>query len=82
MESKKISKQNENARNLIDMSHQRECSRAFWEYRDFMRELKQELSEYSEEWKYIVDNYFKPKCEEYGNCTKKKSCGRKPKKDN
>lgn len=70
-----------NLRNLIDMSHQRECTRAYWEYRDFMRKLKEALSDYSPQWKYIVENYFKPKCELFGYCTERKSCGRKPKKE-
>lgn len=71
-----------NLRNLIDMSHQRECTRAYWEYRDFMRDLKEALSDYSPQWKYIVDNYFKPKCELFGYCNERKSCGRKPKMEN
>lgn len=70
-----------NLRNLIDMSHQRECSRAYWEFREFMQDLKKALSEYSEEWAYLVDNYFKPKCEVCGYCTEKFSCGRVQKKD-
>lgn len=68
-----------NLRNLIDMSGQRMCSRAYWEYRQLFGDLCQALREYSEEWKYLVDNYFMPKCEKYGFCTEKKSCGRKPK---
>ena len=70
-----------NARHLIDMSHQRLCTRAYWEYREFMKDLMEALSNYSEEWKYIVDNYFIPKCEFYGYCTEHNSCGRKPKLD-
>ena len=70
-----------NLRNLIDMSHQRLCTRAYWEYRQLMRDLMKELSEYSEEWKYLVENYFVPKCEVCGFCTEKKSCGRKPVKE-
>ena len=69
-----------NMRNLIDMSHQRLCNRAFWEFRQLMNDIGKGLSEYSEEWKYIVKNYFKPKCELNGFCTEKQSCGRKPKK--
>ena len=68
-----------NLRNLIDMAHQRLCTRAYWEYRELMRDLMKELSEYSDEWKYLVENYFKPKCEVYGFCTEKYCCGRKPK---
>ncbi len=70
-----------NVRNLIDMSHQRLCTRAYWEYRELMRDLMKALSEYSEEWKYLVDNYFMPKCELVGYCTEKKCCGRKPYKE-
>ena len=69
-----------NLRNLIDMSHQRLCTRAYWEYRQLMQDMMKELSEYSEEWSYLVENYFKPKCEVMGFCTEARSCGRKPKK--
>lgn len=70
-----------NVRNLIEMSHQRLCTRAYWEYRNLMKDIMEALSEYSEEWKYLVDNYFKPKCEIKGYCTEKKCCGRKPYKE-
>lgn len=70
-----------NFRNLADMSHQRECTRAYHEYRKLFKELCNALREYSEEWKYLVDNYFMPKCDIYGYCTEKSSCGRKAKKD-
>ncbi len=76
MESKVVLRTN--LRNLIDMAHQRLCTRAYWEYRQLMRDLMKELSQYSEEWKYLVENYFVPKCEVCGFCTEKKSCGRKP----
>ena len=68
-----------NLRNLIDMAHQRLCTRAYWEYRELMRDLMKALSAYSDEWKYLVENYFKPKCEVCGFCTEKYCCGRKPK---
>lgn len=80
MESKVVLRTN--LRNLIDMAHQRLCTRAYWEFRQLMRDLMQALSEYSDEWKYLVDNYFVPKCEVCGFCTEKKSCGRKPMKEN
>ena len=66
-----------NLRNLIDMSHQRLCTRAYWEYRKLMKQMMQVLSEYSEEWKFVVDEYFVPKCAFLGRCPEKKSCGRK-----
>jgi len=67
-----------NLRNLIDMAHQRLCTRAYWEYRQLMQDMMSGLSEYSEEWKYLVEHYFVAKCEKTGYCTEKKSCGRKP----
>jgi thymidylate synthase (FAD) len=70
-----------NVRNLIEMSHQRLCTRAYWEYRQLMKDIMVALSEYSEEWKYLVDNYFQPKCEVAGFCTEAKCCGRKPYKE-
>ena len=69
-----------NARNLIDMSHVRMCSRAYWEYRCLFSDLCEALRNYSDEWAYIVDNYFKPKCDLVGYCTETKCCGRHPKK--
>lgn len=67
-----------NLRNLIDMSHQRMCNRAYWEYRKLFKELREKLIEYSPQWEYIVKNYFKPKCEVLGGCPESKSCGRMP----
>lgn len=69
-----------NLRNLIEMSHQRLCSRAYWEYRQLMSDIMRELSAYSEEWKYLVDKLFVPKCVFMGYCNEKNSCGRKEKK--
>lgn len=67
-----------NVRNLIEMSHQRLCSRAYWEYRLLMNDICKALAEYSEEWKFLTEQYFVPKCEVSGYCSEKKSCGRKP----
>lgn len=63
-----------NMRNLIDMSHQRLCNRAYWEFRDLMRDIMKALSEYSEEWDYIVKNYMVPKCVYLGSCPETHSC--------
>lgn len=70
-----------NLRNLIDMAHQRMCTRAYWEFRALMNDMVKALGEYSEEWKYLTDHYFVPKCEVAGFCTEAKCCGRKPKKE-
>ena len=67
-----------NVRSLIEMSHQRMCTRAYWEYRELMGDICTALGAYSEEWRYLVENFFRPKCDVSGYCTEKKSCGRKP----
>ena len=63
-----------NLRNLVDMSHQRKCKRSYWEYRELFSDIELELANYSEEWKYLIANYFEPKCKYFGKCTEKKKC--------
>lgn len=72
-----------NLRNLIDMSHQRMCTRAYWEFRKLMSDIIVALKNYSDEWKILINEYkvFQPKCDVCGFCTEKDSCGRQPKKD-
>ena len=70
-----------NLRNLIDMSHVRKCTRAYLEFRELFSTIENALREYSDEWAWIVDNMFKPKCELTGYCDETKSCGRKPRKE-
>lgn len=69
-----------NLRNLIDMSHQRMCSRVYHEFRRLFNDVCAALSGYSSEWKYIVDHYFMPKCEYTGFCREKHSCGMRSKR--
>ena len=69
-----------NLRNLIDMSRQRMCTRAYWEYREMFKDICDALKEYSEEWAYIIDTQMMPKCEHLGYCPETHSCGRKQKK--
>ena len=73
METRVVDKRN--LRNLMEMSHQRLCTRAYWEYRELMRDICDALKNISEEWKYIVENYFLPKCKIMGYCPEKQSCG-------
>ena len=68
-----------NFRNLVDMSHQRMCTRAYWEYRELFHDVAEALKQYSEEWKLLVEALFKPKCELFGYCREEKCCGRKEK---
>lgn len=70
-----------NLRTLEAMAHQRFCSRAYWEFQDLMKDLKEALSDYSEEWKTLCDMLFVAKCERYGYCEEEFSCGRYPMKD-
>ena len=67
-----------NLRNLVDMSRQRMCSRAYLEYRLLFEMICRALSEYSDEWNTLVTILFHPKCEELRYCTEKESCGRMP----
>ena len=64
-----------NLRNLVDMSHQRMCKRAYWEYRQLFYDVIDALSVISGEWEWITSNLFKPKCEVIGYCTEKNGCG-------
>ena len=65
-----------NMRNLIDMSHARECVRAYWEFREVFGDLKNALAAYSEEWERVVNTQFMPKCEMLGYCPEKNGCER------
>lgn len=70
-----------NVRNLIDMSKQRMCNRALWEFRDLFSDICTALSDYSSEWEYIVRTQMMPKCDALGYCPEKNCCGRMPKKE-
>jgi len=69
-----------NARNLMDMSHQRMCSRAYHEYRRLFGDVLAALRNYSDEWKYLIDYYFMPKCRYMGFCKEKNTCGLMPRR--
>lgn len=68
-----------NLRNLIDMSRQRMCNRAYWEFRELFRDISIALVNYSEEWGWIVNNCFYEKCVEKGFCPEKYGCAKYPK---
>lgn len=76
METKIVVKMN--LRTLVSMAQQRLCTRAYWEFRDLMKDLKNALANYSVEWETLVNELFVPKCEAFGYCTEKYSCGRAP----
>lgn len=68
-----------NLRNLIDMSRQRLCTRAYWEFRQLMKEIFWQLENYSDEWEDLIYDLkvFKPKCELLGYCPETRGCGKK-----
>lgn len=72
-----------NLRNLVDMSRQRMCNRAYWEFRDLFKEILWQLENYSEEWEELIYDLkvFKPKCQALGHCPEKYSCGAVAKKN-
>ncbi len=68
-----------NLRNLIDMSRQRMCNRAFWEFRELFRDVSLALTNYSDEWGQIVNAQFHAKCDVLGYCPEAHGCGKYPK---
>ena len=69
-----------NLRNLIDMSRNRMCNRALWEFRELFDDICVALRDYSDEWRTIVETQFYAKCEALGYCPEKHGCGKYPKK--
>ena len=69
-------------RELIAMSRVRECNRAYWEFRELFKEIKEALALYSDQWNTLVNELkvFHAKCEDFSFCDEKFSCGRMPKK--
>ena len=67
-----------NLRNLVDMSRQRMCQRAYWEFRDLFDDISVALSDYSLEWQTIVSTQFYPKCFDTETCPEKHGCGKYP----
>lgn len=80
METKIVCKHN--CRNLMDMSHQRMCTRAYHEYRKLFGDVINELRAYSDEWAYLIDHFFMSKCKYMGFCKEKYTCGIMPKRSN
>lgn len=74
--SKMVDKRN--ARNIIDMSRNRMCGRAYWEFRnELLKDYLTALMEYSEEWETLIKLQMKPKCEVLGYCPEEHSCDKK-----
>lgn len=71
-----------NLRNLIDMSRQRMCNRAYWEFRELFSDICDALSVYcaeNGEWETIVRTQLYPKCEPSKTCPEAHGCGKYPK---
>ena len=71
-------------RELIHIFGVRACSCAYHEARQLMSDIKKAVKELNDEqWTWIADNYFVPKCERLLYCEEEKRwhlCKRKPKK--
>ena len=78
MESKMVLKIN--ARAILHMVEVRECTRAYWEFRKFIKELKSIVSDLDSEWEKII-SYAKVKCEVLGYCNEKNGCNKYPTKE-
>ena len=70
-----------NFRTLMDMSHQRMCNRALWEFRELMSDLAGAMEDYSVEWEILAEK-LEPKCDYLGYCPEEHSCGRCQEQDN
>ncbi len=70
-----------NLRNLVNLMNQRLCSRAYSEIRSLALEIRDSLSHYSQEWAWISETLFVPKCDVSLFCSEKQSCGRRPKRN-
>jgi thymidylate synthase (FAD) len=68
-----------NFRTLAHMAQERLCTRAYYEFRQLIKDIGAALSEISVEWGMLVDDYFIPKCERDGYCVERYCCGRMPK---
>lgn len=69
-----------NLRNLIDMSRQRMCNRAYWEFRELFDDVLCALEGYSDEWMAVIEKTMHAKCSVLGYCPEKHGCGKYAKK--
>jgi thymidylate synthase (FAD) len=69
-----------NLRNLIDMSRNRMCNRALWEFRALFDDILNALENYSDEWRTVIESQMHAKCTVLGYCPEKHGCGKYPKK--
>lgn len=69
-----------NLRNLVDMSRQRMCARAYWEFRQLFADILDALRMYSDEWAQVIGLTMHAKCSDLGFCPEKKGCGKYPRK--
>ena len=67
-----------NLRSLIDMSRQRTCTRAYWEFRDMFSDISLALANCGDEWAKVINLTFYPKCQQLKYCPEKHGCGKYP----
>ena len=67
-----------NLRSLMNMTEMRLCNRAYWEFRQLMKDILWALECYSPEWEDIIYDLrlFSPRCEKLGRCPETRGCGK------
>lgn len=65
-----------NLRNLVDMSRQRMCTRAYWEFREMFDDILCALEGLSDEWMEVIERTMHAKCYVLGYCPEKHGCGK------
>lgn len=68
-----------NVRALMHFMEMRMCTRAYKEIRKLSQDIYDALASYSDEWKWIAENFFVPSCKTRGYCIEAKCCGKAPK---
>lgn len=65
-----------NMRAILHMFEERTCNRAYIEFRELMKEMRKVISNYSEQWKEVMNKFAVTKCDKLGYCPEHKGCGR------
>ena len=71
-----------NVRALMHLYNVRTCSRAYEEFRKFMKDLSSEILKLNDlQWNELLEKFFVTKCEFMGYCDEGNCCGRAPRKE-
>lgn len=71
-----------NVRALMHLYSVRTCTRAYEEFRKFMKELSDEIRKLDDpQWSELLEKFFVTKCEFMGYCDEGNCCGKAPRKE-